>query len=328
MLSLYMSFTIGRNGEEIWETEAERLWALPWAEERARGRERRERERAENSSLGLGAITHFEREREENRQRELAELALIPSRGVGRPIDVEARAQDAKKKKEATQRRVGRTVTKRTGTTTNPEIDTKVNKQLPLLPQERSNMFNTLNKMSQEQLRKYVSNFNTEARIVGGHAMKKDDLINAIIAKAKVVENLLKKLRVDVPKMDISAKTKESTGTRVIAKDSSGTKARETKPGVVPVGESFVYGRVSHKGTKEGVFLPGYAIKPISANRFENLEDAQKACSKTGKCNGITTETIKGKVYYSMRNGVSAGQDGKAGTQSWKKKTVTRIKLK
>ena len=182
--------------------------------------------------------------------------------------------------------------------------------------------------MSQEQLRKYVSNFNTEARIVGGHAMKKDDLINAIIAKAKVVENLLKKLREDVPKMDISAKTKENTGTRVIAKDSSGTKARETKPGVVPVGESVRYARVSHKGTKEGVFLPGYAIKPVSANRFEYLEDAQKACSKTGKCNGITTETIKGKVYYSMRNGVTAGQDGKAGTQSWKKKTVTRIKLK
>jgi hypothetical protein len=235
--------------------------------------------------------------------------------------------EEAKRKKKVQKATAKKVEKGKAGKTENVSVETKVSKQLPLLPQERTNMFNTLNKMSQEQLRKYVSTFNKEARIVGGHAMKKPELINAIIVKSKQVESLLAKLRVDVPKMDRSVATKESTGTRVIAKDATGTKTRITEPKQVKPGEkSISYKKVGGDGT----FLSGYAIKGnASANRFDTLAEAQKACSGNDRCNGITKEVIRGKTYYSMRNGTTPMKiQGGGVEESWKKSKGNIIKLK
>jgi hypothetical protein len=261
--------------------------------------------------------------------RALQNLQLTGKFGLGgRAIKSALKARrEAEKAVRKTQKTTEKKVVAgKAGKTENVAVDTKVSKQLPLLPQERTNMFNTLNKMSQEQLRKYVSTFNKEARIVGGHAMKKDELINAIIQKAKQVEGLLAKLRVDVPKIDRSVATKESTGTRRIAKDATGTKTRETEPKLVKPGEmKTTYKKIGGDGT----FLAGYALKPASANRFDTLAQAQKACSGTDRCNGITKEVIKGKTYYSMRNGTTPmKKEGGGVEESWKKSKGKIIKLK
>lgn len=249
---------------------------------------------------------------------------LKPPKTMARIIkERREKAKVVRKAQKTTEKKV---VAGKAGKTENVEVETKVDKQLPLLPQERTNMYNTLNKMSQEQLRKYVSTFNKEARIVGGHAMKKTELINAIIQKAKQVEGLLAKLRVDVPKIDRSVATKESTGTRKIAKDKTGTKTRETEPKLVKPGEmKTTYKKIGGDGT----FLAGYALKPASANRFDTLAQAQKACSGTDRCNGITKEVIKGKTYYSMRNGTTPmKKEGGGVEESWKKTKGKIIKLK
>jgi len=266
-------------------------------------------------------------ERDEEIQAGLSRIRIKRRRGPKEfqrdRREIREREKATKKAQKTTEKKV---VAGKAGTKENVSVDTKVSKQLPLLPQERTNMYNTLNKMSQEQLRKYVSTFNKEARIVGGHAMKKTELINAIIQKAKQVEGLLAKLRVDVPKMDRSVATKESTGTRVIAKDKTGTKTRITTPAQVKPGQKKT---TYQKLPGEDVYLAGYAIKGnASANRFKTLAEAQQACSRTDRCNGITKEVIKGETFYSMRNGTTAMKKAGSKQQSWKKETKPVIKLK
>ena len=226
-------------------------------------------------------------------------------------------------------------------TKANPDIGTKP-KQAPLLKEESASLYNTLNRMSQEQLRKYVSTFNKEARIVGGHAMKKDQLIKAIIEKAKVVESLLKKLRVDVPKMPLGTDkafviqkgpSKGKTTTQV-RDEANKTKARATEPKKLNVGETTTrYEPAKIDGKRENVYFPGYAIKGnVDKNRFPTYSQARQACNKTGTCNAITKEQIAGKVYYSMRSGTTAkkGRPARANEMpeiSWKKvKKVPLIK--
>ncbi len=214
---------------------------------------------------------------------------------------------------------------KRGTTKADPSVKETKEKKLPLLPQERTNMYNTLNKMSQEQLRKYVSTFNKEARIVGGHAMKKSDLINAIIAKAKVVEDLLKKLRVDVPKMDVGPVDK----VKGVPVDATGAKARlkEPKP-VMPGQVGTRYEAAKVNGEERGVYYSGYAIKgDAAANRFESYSAARAACNKEGRCNAITREKVRGEYYYSMRNGTTAMKKEGGDEFSWKKKRQGKIDL-
>jgi len=208
-------------------------------------------------------------------------------------------------------------------------------KKLPLLPQEKTSLFNSLNQMSMEQLRKYVSRFNKEARIVGGHAMSKDKLINAIIEKAKKVEELLTKLRTDAPKLGkfhgykTTGEIGEDGGKKEIAIDKDGNKIRMYAPAPVKVGDvKQGYKEIKKVGGK-GVFLAGYANKGnVASNRFETMDQARKACDKNGNCNGITFEKVRGKEYYSMRNGITPqnSPDGKEYERSWRKYKQTRLK--
>ncbi len=202
-------------------------------------------------------------------------------------------------------------------------------KPLPLLPQEKSSLYNSLNKMSMEELRKYVSRFNKESRIVGGHAMTKSKLINAVIEKAKKVEELLTKLRVDAPQL---GKFHEYKYTAVpgqeIAVDKDGNKVRLYEPPAVKPGDKKKGYRELKRVGGKGVHLTTYAVPGVKNNRFDTLAKAKYACDRTGSCNGITFEKIKGKEYYSMRQGTYGKQspEGKEYERSWKKYTETLLK--
>ena len=204
-------------------------------------------------------------------------------------------------------------------------------KQLPLLNEEKSSLYNNLNKMSQEQLRKYVSTFNKEARIVGGHAMNKVQIISAIIDKAKTIDSLLKKLRIE--KIDVGKESVagyKDTGSRTVAIDKTGTKTRETEPKKVGINESTIsYNRHEDVEGHTGFYLKGYATKgPVAANRFKSFQGAKNACDRNGNCYGITKEVIKGETYYSTRANKTPIKKTGSDEVSWIKQKVTPIKLK
>ena len=232
------------------------------------------------------------------------------------------RAKERIAAKDAEQARISRP--KVENPTATASVATK--KQVPLLNEEKSSLYNNLNKMSQEQLRKYVSTFNKEARIVGGHAMTKVQIINAIIDKAKTIDSLLKKLRVE--KIDTGAKSVAGYTLSGVAIDKTGTKTRETEPKTIGVNEK-VTDYQQYKGEGTGYYLPGYATKgPVAGNRFSSYSGARNACDRNGNCGGITKEIIKGETFYSTRSSRVVKQKAGSNEVSWVKKTVTPIKLK
>ena len=199
-----------------------------------------------------------------------------------------------------------------------------------LSAQERKDMYDSLNQMSQEQLRKYVSNFNKKAKIVGGHALPKQKLIIAILDKADEVSDLVGKLRRDKAAgkhsegIDAPARKKPavkrtggggtSRGAYTTLSDTTG-KGQDFSTNYIRAKEGFLkgYAMQDKDGTpvvRENIknnLPPKQTIARVAAkhgaksNTYDTLRKAKMWCDALGdKCGGITQT---GENKYELRRG-------------------------
>ena len=172
-----------------------------------------------------------------------------------------------------------------------------------LSAQERKDMYDSLNQMSQEQLRKYVSNFNKKAKIVGGHALPKQKLIIAILDKADEVSDLVGKLRRD------KAAGKHSEGIDAPARKKPAVK--RTGGGGTSRGAYTTLSDTTGKGqdfstnyirAKEG-FLKGYAMQDKDGTPVvrENIKNNLPPKQTIARVAALEQKVMTGEIEKSSK---------------------------